>query len=52
MVGETNVGGEGRESSNSACRSSSDLSVNNHVVEEITELRDREGDGLTERGRS
>ena len=52
LIGSADEGREGRESSNSACRSSSDLSVDNHVIEEITELRDREGDGLTERGRS
>lgn len=52
LIGSADEGGKGRESSNSACRSSSDLSVDNHVVEEITELRDREGDGLAETGRT
>lgn len=52
LVGKADVSGEGGKAGNSAGRSSSNLCVDNHVMEEITELRDREGDGLTERGRS
>src|SRR6185369_11301955 len=39
LVVRTNKRGEGRKAGNSAGRSSSDLRVDNHVIEEITELR-------------
>ncbi len=46
----TNMSGEGRKASNSARRSSGNLCVDNHVVEEISKLGNGESDRLAETG--